>query len=210
MGHEESLRSYSQDLLRNYENSDTKEENDFSKNTIKNLYFKFFGCVLFLNNCKKKFDSEKAKQEKEGSNLHEYPVVSVNFNNPLLQQKLHVNERKDSSAISINNSNLHNSNNNSNHNKISPKKEKDKIANSTIFDFKSYFAKVEKMSKALEESFIKEREKCLTIVEIEDRPQITINSVIESSQNINNNQVIKLKILVIFLQKVDCFKSLLI
>lgn len=125
-------------------------------------------------------------------NISESAVVNVNFINPLLQQKLQINEKRDSSVITINNSsnNVNNNFNNSNQNKNSNNKEKEKAISNSVFDFKAYFAKVEKMNKVLEESFIREREKCLTVLEPEDRPHITDNnSIINSTQNHHFNQV---------------------
>ena len=85
-----------------------------------------------------------------------------------------------------------------NQNRVSIVNEKERVASEAAFDFKAYFSKVETMNKILEESFLKEREKCLTVVEIEDRPNITnsnINDLIDMNQNIHY----KVKFILIFL-----------
>lgn len=97
-----------------------------------------------------------------------------------MQQKLNVNERKESSSFVINNNCINN--------KANVKGKDNEKMNNEIFELKSYAAKVEQMSKVLEESFIRERDKCLTVVEIEDRPHLTntnFNSIQDSKRNIN-------------------------
>lgn len=112
-----------------------------------------------------------------------------------MQQKLNTFEKKESSYFVITNvNNYHNSSDNMITKKLNPKEiEKDKMVE-VEFNFKAYLDKVEKMNKILEDSFFKEREKCLTVVEIEDRPHITssdLNGFIDTNQNINNLQVKK-------------------
>lgn len=121
-------------------------------------------------------------------NTNESTLLNVNFNNLLLQQKINSSERKDSfSIINYTSSNVSINNCNSNNqNKNSKFKEKEKVFSETAFNYEAYFAKVEKMSKILEESFAKEREKCLTVVEIEDRPHITndnLSGLVDISHN---------------------------
>ncbi len=126
-------------------------------------------------------------------------MVNVNFNNALLQQKIQPIDKKES-LCNLNYSGINDNKINNIKDKIVIKNmEKNKLKEKikeysksckNIFDLKSYSLKVEKMNKKLEDSFIKERDRCLNIVETEDENGKKENSsVVLTNQNINYFQV---------------------
>ncbi len=81
-------------------------------------------------------------------------------------------------------------NTNVNQNKFSRAFENEKfISEAAAHNFNDYFAKVERINRIFEDSFVKEREKCLTVFETEDRPLITnsnCSNIIETNLDLNS------------------------
>lgn len=109
----------------------------------------------------------------------------MNFNNPVIQQKFQFTDRKEQHLLFKSDT--------INENKIkSNTKEYSKT--NQCFDFKNYTMLAENMSKILEESFIRQRQRFLTVEDSESN-SLDLNNLsgIETNQNYFN-KVIKFTI----------------